>query len=226
MINLLNIVNFKYVFIVLPNFFINPTDWQSILTTVCFYFLMEINPLNYFRNLIVIDSLWYLFDGLLTPMFSIYLSNFGSLEDIGISYAFISMTQGFFSLFSDEAADFFGPVKTILIISVFLFFKTLCFVFVTNIYQIFFLQIMGGILYAIQLPAYDAVKAVLAGKKKVVEQFSRYNSAVNFAIGIGALLSGVITLNFGFKALFVLLAFSNLAYGLSITYLVRLDKKV
>lgn len=181
---------------------------------------------RYFRNITLLDSFWYLFDAILAPMFSIFLSGFGTLEDIGISYAFISMTQGFFSLFSDEAVDFFGPVKTIFVISILLSVKMLCFLFVTNIYQIFFLQIMEGIMYAIQVPAYDALRAVLVGKKRIVEKFSNYDSAVSFAIGIGALLSGVITLNFGFKALFILLSFAHLIYGILLLYFVKLDKKI
>ena len=172
----------------------------------------------------LIDALWFFLDGFIAPVFAIFINQFGSLEEVGMAFAIISITKGIVSLFAGRISQKIGITRVILFVNIVFFFRALSFIFVTNVYQIFFLQFIAGILSAIESPTYQALKAILVKRKKAAEQFGVYNCWTNMAVGIGALFSGIVATEFGFNSLFVILAAANLIYGLGVYFFVKIKK--
>lgn len=77
------------------------------------------------------------------------------------------------------------------------------FIFATNVYYLFFLQILLGLGEAFGTPAFDAIFAEHLDDGRHIEEYSDWKLVLNAATGIGTIIGGVIATKFGFQWLFI-----------------------
>ena len=178
-----------------------------------------------FKILTFFDSLWYFTSYLLAPMMAIFINKFGSLEDVGVSYAIISISSALASLFSDEIVGKYNLGKTILIVNFLSAIRILFYTKVGSLWDIFILQFIGGVLSAIEYPASRTLMTIIADKKvsnkHLTEQYGAYNFYVSLTSALGAIISGYIVTAHGYNFLFIVFAVSHIIYGTGIYFTMR-----
>jgi len=178
------------------------------------------------RNLVIAESFWSFGTGLFFPIFAIYSSQVGGdILDAGIAAAiFIFVT----SLLEYPIGKWLDRFKEKWFIVADYFLEALVFigyVFVTNIYQLFFLQVILGIANAIGDPAWES----LYGKSTPSEHSGSAWANSHLYIGIfnsfGILLGAIIVKKYGFPAVFVIGAAFSFIAGLLTIYRIKVYDK-
>ena len=170
-----------------------------------------------FKRLTFIDTLWYFFFGLAAPFISIYFNQFGGLEEVGISIAFLYIMKGIVSLISINALKTIDIKKVFVSSQIFEGVRLICFIFVNNIYWVYFLQFLGGITGGFILPAYTKI-LVKIGEDESDTAFRKRTGFTQIALGISALLAGFLINFFGYAPIFIAWGLTEIFYGLYIYF--------
>ncbi len=96
------------------------------------------------------------------------------------------------------------------------------YLFVTNPFTLFLVQVMIGIGAAVSTPAYDSIYSSNLDKGKYASEWGVWESMNNVSLGLSALAGGAIASFFGFNALFIAMFAISL---IATAYSLRLLKK-
>ena len=142
--------------------------------------------------------------GLVGPIYPIYvLKRFSAtIIDTGILYAIFCIVAAVFKAPAGRLADRQGKVK-IFLLGVFLGVACmLSYIFAYDVIQLYVIEFISGLSYALQRPALLALMADLSNRKNRGFMMGFFDSAYDIAEAAAAVLSVVIVSQLGFDALF------------------------
>lgn len=169
------------------------------------------------KRLLMIDSTYAFFYGLAQPFIVIFFNNFGSLEEVGISVALLLIIQGIVSLITSKFISKLGSKRILLISQALEGIRIVLFLFVTNVYQVYFLQIVGGIFKGFNIPAYNNLYVNVC-RDESSTSIGTMSSTTNIAYGVSALIGGLIIGEFGYMPAFILWAAQEVVYGVYVYF--------
>ena len=168
--------------------------------------------------LLLIYSTIVLSAEMITPLFSSYVEFLGgNLQDSGILFSVLLIVNGILVLIFGKLEDVFKNLELWLSFSLFLkFIAYLSLLFISNVFQFVFIQILLGISEAILVPSLWSLYTKLV-KEHHAEKWGIAESTYCFSAAFGGILGGFIAQNFGFKILIVVITtFSFLSFLLSL----------
>ncbi|MFH1332200.1 MAG: MFS transporter [archaeon] len=159
------------------------------------------------KRLIFVETIFLFGFGLFGPIYAIFVEKIGgNILDVGIAYFIFLVCMATFELPMGKLADKYGR-KWFLAFAYFLAGLTfLGYIFVENIYHIFFLQVLYGATLAIGDPAWDAWFSRSLDRSKESFEWALFHMSTGYAEAISALIGGAIGYFIGFKTLFVISA--------------------
>jgi len=89
----------------------------------------------------------------------------------------------------------------------------LLFQFVDSVFSLFLIQILIGMGEAIYSPAFDKLYSQHLDQGKFGTEWGTWESMYYFTTAFGALLGGLLVTQFGFSALFLIMAFLSFSSG-------------
>lgn len=148
----------------------------------------------------------------LTPILAIFVQNIGEKNVLFVGYAFAAsfMTQGILSVIFGKLADKYGRKKFLILGNLIFCAVPFIYIFITNVYQIILVSILGGIGLGMAQPAYYALFAEKMKQGKRGSGYGIWNSGITFVTGVGALVGASIAQFLGFQALFVFMGIIQL----------------
>lgn len=167
------------------------------------------------KILIFVESIFLFGFGLFGPIYAIFVEKIGgNILDVGAAYAIFLICMSTLELPMGRLADKYGR-KFFLAAGYFIStFAFLGYIFVKDIYQLFFLQVLYGVSLAVGDPAWDAWFSKSLDKAKESFEWALFHMSTGYAEAASALIGGVIGYFIGFKTLFVISACLALISGL------------
>jgi MFS family permease len=169
------------------------------------------------KNLIQINSFYSFLTGFVEPFIVIFFNEFGSLEEVGISVSILMIIQGIISLFSSKYLFKIGIRKIILFTQIFESLRILGFIFAQNVFHIYIIQILGGIIKGFNSPAY-ANLFVDVCQDESTKSIAQHTSLTTIMYGLSVLAGGFMIGFFGYKIIFLIWAFQELIYGIYVFF--------
>jgi MFS family permease len=155
------------------------------------------------------------------PLYAIFVEKIGGgiLEASGV-YAAQAITIGILIFLLGKIEDRIDKRK-ILILGYFMQFVGIAsYIFVQNVAQLFVVQIYLGIAAAITIPAFDAFYSSSLDRGKESSEWSIWESGTRIIAALAAIAGGFIAAEFGFRYLFVWMAFfSGIAAFITLLFL-------
>lgn len=142
--------------------------------------------------------------GLVGPIYPIYvLRRFSAtIIDTGILYAIFCIVAAAFKAPAGKLADKYGKVKVYLAGVTLSITCMLSYILASNIAQLYLIEFLSGLSYALERPALLALMAELTTRRNSGFLMGLFDSAYDLAEAAAAVLSVMIVAQFGFEALF------------------------
>lgn len=169
------------------------------------------------RNLILINSFYNFFYGLVEPFIAIYFNQFGDISEVGISIAMLYIMQGLISLFTSQIISKIGARKIVLFAQIFEGLRIFGYIFAQNIYWVYTLQIIGGIIQGFNQPAYSNLFVDVC-RDESSKSVGLHSSIVTLSYGVSALLAGFLINAFGYAPVFFMWGVQEIIYGVYIYF--------
>jgi len=159
---------------------------------------------------------------ILGPVYAIFVEGIGggSLVNVGIAYAASLFATAVFSIPFSRLSDKRGRKNVIILGSLVYLPIPFLYPFVSNVVQVFILQIWSGISSAIGDPVWGALLAEATTKKKRGRQYGFLYATNQFTAGTAALIGGIIAQFLGFRYTFFLVGILSLI-GTSVIFFVE-----
>jgi MFS family permease len=177
------------------------------------------------RILITVSTLMNFVIGMFSPFYAIFVLKIGGdIAFAGLSWAVFEVVCGVLMLLFTRwglrvrEQELLIALGFILRSGVFL-----SYAFMTTMTQLLLTQVLWGIAAAIGIPAFDAVFAAHTSKDGSIAEWGGLEGVTSIAIGIAALLGGLVIKSFGFTSIFIGMA--ALTFGLGV-YIWRLPREV
>lgn len=178
------------------------------------------------RKILLLSDAFYLFSGgLLGPIYALYVRKLGGdLLDASGAFALFMLTAGVVVFLLAFWEDKSKHLKKFVIGGYGLhLIGSFGYLFVASPLSLFIVQIILGLAVALKDPAYDALFSA-SDKKHLALAWGEWEAVDYIALGLSALLGGVIADRFGFNVLlFCMFFFSIAAFAVA---LVLLSKNV
>jgi MFS family permease len=168
---------------------------------------------NDLKHLIRINSFYNFLSGFVEPFIVIFFNEFGSLEEVGISMALLIIFEGFISMISSKHLLKIGIKKIILITQIFESLRIIGFIFASNVYHVYILQIFGGMFKGFNSPAYTNLFVDVC-KDESSKNIGKHSGLTTIMYGLSVLLGGFMLSFFGYRLMFAVWAFQELIYGI------------
>lgn len=177
------------------------------------------------RILLATNGVILLAGYMLGPIQAIFVEKIGGdIFDASLASSIFALVAGILTLISGKFADKIKENELILVLGHLVvatgFFG---YIFVSNVWQLFLVQVLVGTGEAIYYPVYDAIYSKHLRRHKEGVEWGAWEAMDYFANAIGAIVGGVLATILGFKVLFAIMSFMTFLAGL---YIWRLDRKV
>lgn len=191
-------------------------------------FLATILPHNHLnrslRILIMVNTGMVFVMGLFAPFYAVYVEKIGgTVAFAGLSWAMFSVVAGvLILLFSKwelqvKEQELLLAVGYLIRAVVFL-----SYAFIDSLPQLMFTQVLWGVAAALGTPAFDAIyHSHTASDHSSIIQWGSWEGFSHIAIGLAALIGGVLIQAFGFSAVFIGMSLVSFALGLYVWKLPR-----
>ncbi|MBI2523544.1 MFS transporter [Candidatus Woesearchaeota archaeon] len=161
---------------------------------------------------LISNSFFVLAMGMLGPIYAIFVKQIGGdVMDAGISWSAFTITSGLGMLFIGKIQDTLKKEKMMITLGYSL--QSLAFLgyyFVSNMAQLYIMQIILGISIMVQLPVFNSFYTKYLEDGKFASQWAAWGG-INFIItGIAALVGGFLVKIFSFKTLFLVMFLTSL----------------
>lgn len=157
------------------------------------------------KLLIAADLAFVIGSGLYGPIYAIFVEHIGGdLLDVGIAYFIFLITMATLEIPAGKMADKYGRKKFLAAGYLLLAFTIIGYIFITNKYQLFLIQMLGGVALAIADPAWEGWFSSHIDKKESSFDWGIYHATLSYGAAFSALLGGIIAKFAGFKLLFML----------------------
>lgn len=173
------------------------------------------------RRLTLIVTLSFLSSlgmGLLGPIYPLFVLNrFSvSLVDVGFLLTAFGLSSALFKIIAGKMVDAYGKEKIFLIGVLVGAICSIAYIFASNVAQLYLLELLSGISYALEDPARLAMIAEAGGRKRRGLIFGISESAYEIAGSLAALIAVAIATNFGFESVFITCSGCQIMSGLVI----------
>ncbi len=155
------------------------------------------------KFLILAEVIFVFGAGLYGPIYAIFVNNVGGdILDAGAAYAFFLIAMATLEYPVGKLMDRYG--KKYFLAAGYLLATAVIFgyIFVNSIMELFILQILMGVAFAIGDPAWDAWFSNIVPKKKSGFDWAVFHMVSGYSAGISALIGGAIAKYLGFSILF------------------------
>lgn len=177
--------------------------------------MIKLTKQQIFRILLIENFLFEFGAGLYGPIYAIYVERIGgTLLTAGIAWSIFLISLGVFGFVVSKFIDRFNIKKVTILTSILHALLIFCYVFVSNVYQLYLLQLLTGIIGAINFPVWDAWFTRMQESEKRGGSFALMHATNNLGRGLAALLGSSIAYFFGFKMLFIVSAVTVLISSL------------
>ena len=176
------------------------------------------------RVLLITNGLILISAAMLGPIYALFVERVGGdLLDASIAGFLFAISAGLMTFASGKFSDKIRHSEIIIVLGYFLmgtgFFL---YQFVDSITFLFSIQVLIGLGEAIYAPAFDRLYSMHLDKGKQGTEWGVWESMYYFTMAFGALIGGLIVTQFGFNAIFIIMA--ALSY-ISASYLYLLSPK-
>ena len=159
--------------------------------------------LGNFRVLLLSTSILSFAEGLFMPFYIVFLQQFGgSIEQFGFSVGLLSLTGAITSYYSGKHSDVFGR-KPLLIIG-FLSFGliVLAYTLITEIWQLYILQVLNGSIGALIYTMTTALLGDLTKKASRGTDIGKFHAVVGILAALAMMGGGIVVGSQGYKVIF------------------------
>ena len=164
------------------------------------------------RLFLTSNSFFVLATGMFGPIYAIFVQEIGGdILAAGISWAIFMIISGIGILFMGNIQDKMKKDKPSILIGYAL--ESLGFLgyyFISNVAQLFLVQVLLGISTVIKTPAYDSFYTKYLEKGKFASQWAAWEGVWYIVAGIAALIGAFLAKIFSFKILFLVMFFISL----------------
>lgn len=159
------------------------------------------------RTLIAIMTLSMLYSigvGLLGPIYPIFVINrfSASIWDIGLLYALFGFVTSLFQLIAGKLADNYGRERVFFAGVMIGAFCSISYIFASSLKQLYLIEFMFAISYALQRPSMLALVVDLSDIKSRSTVLGLFESIYGIIEALAALLATIIVTRIGFEILF------------------------
>lgn len=170
------------------------------------------------RLFLFADGIYALAFGMLGPIYAVFVQRIGGdILEAGAAWAIFMIVSGVGMLFMGKLQDKLSRDKSVLVVGYAL--RSLGFLgyyFVSNVPQMFILQVFLGLSVVIISPATYSFYAKYVDSKKLAFQWIAWESTWFILQGIAALIGSFLASLFGFKTLFlVMFVFSLISLAIA-----------
>ncbi len=170
-----------------------------------------------FKKLTLIDTFWNFMIGLIAPFITIFFNEFGGFDEVGVSVAILLIIKGFTCFLTGRFLNKNNTKKILLISQIAESGRILLFLFAQNIYWVYGIQLIGGVVNGFITPAYSKL-FVDVGKEEKGKSFSDRSGIITISMGVSALISGFLINFFGYALIFIIWSIAEFIYGLYIYF--------
>ncbi len=158
------------------------------------------------KILLVGSGLWYLGEGMLGPLFTIFAQNIGGdILEISWAWATYLLVMGVLNIILGKYSDHWNKEKVMVwgygLNAVF----TFGYLFVSSPFHLFFVQAGLGVATALATPTWDALYAKHEDRKKDGSAWGLAAGIPDIVIGIAIILGGLVINYFSFTLLFIIM---------------------
>lgn len=177
------------------------------------------------RILLITNALILIASYMLGPIYAIFIEDIGgNLLDASFAGATFALSAGITSLLSGRMSDKVNRPELVVVFGYILIgIGYILYIFVNSIWFLLVCQVVIGLGEAIYSPAFDRVYSGHLTENKIGREWAAWESMNYFSAAVGALIGGLIAVNFGFDTLFTIMASLCL---LSALYIYKLPKTV
>ncbi len=164
-----------------------------------------------------VSSFWYLAIGLLGPFYVIYVQEIGgSVETLGMAFGIMVVAQSVTSIFAGKISDKFGRKPFLLLIGYLNAVIFLAYTMISNLTQLYAIQMVWGMVDAIDVVVTQAFLADMTKKSDRGMKIGKFQTVVGLSRGLSIMIGGYIVGMYGIEIIFYI---SALSYALSTTAL-------
>lgn len=160
------------------------------------------------KILFVSNGIFVLATSLLGPLYALYVEKINKgILNISVSWAVFLISATIFTFIISKIGDHHrkdGFLITGYLIRAVVW---IMYIFVSNMPQLILLQILLGLGEAIGTPTFDAIFAEHLEDHHHVEEYSDWSLIRNISTALGTIGGGLVVSSFGFKPLFIFMAF-------------------
>ena len=160
--------------------------------------------------------------GMFYPIYAIYVQRIGGdLLDAGTAWSIFMIISGVGILFMGKIQDKLKHDKSVMILGYLtMSLAFLGYYFVSNVNQLFLVQVILGISTVIVTPAHDSFYTKYLEKGKFASQWAAWEATWFIVTGIAAVTGAFLAKMFDFKILFLVMFFTSLV-GLFLSTLLK-----
>ena len=177
------------------------------------------------RILITLSMVMNFVIGMFSPFYAIFVARIGGdVAFAGFSWAVLEVVCGVLTLLFVKWELRVREQELLMVLGYML--RAVVFVsyvFMDSMTQLVLTQIVWGIAIAIGAPAFDAVYASHTSKESSIAEWGGLEGMISIAIGLAALVGGLVIKEFGFTYIFATMAFVCFLQGV---YVLRLPREV
>ena len=158
--------------------------------------------------LLFVDSLVLLAGAMIGPIYALFVDKIGGdLLTASITFAVFSIVSGIATFLIGKFEDLMKEQELALGGGYFLSgLAYIGYLLVQSPFHLFLTQVLLGIGTALLKPAFDALMSKHLDQNRAASQWGAWESMNSVTLGIGAVIGGIIVINFGFPTLFVTMA--------------------
>ena len=163
-----------------------------------------------YRIYLISNIIISLVGGVFGPFYILFVQQKGGgVENFGLALGFLLLTQSIVSYFAGKYSDISGR-KPLLILQGYLFsIVILSYLFIVQIWQLYLLQIINGLLGGIEVAVGSSFLADITETKNRGRMIGKYQAIVGITTAIAMMLSGYFVALTGIKTIFIIMAIAN-----------------
>jgi len=163
---------------------------------------------NALKSLFIYNGIFVMAAAMLGPLYAIYVVKFvDGITAVSISWAAFLISTSFFTYLVSRNGDGLREKEYLLLAGyVMRILSWILLIFVHSLWALVFVQILLGLGESLGTPSFNALFADHLDKNKYIKEYSTWSLIANLTSAVGILAGGFIVNNFGFKALFILMA--------------------
>lgn len=175
------------------------------------------------RILLVTNSLILIASAMIGPIYALFVEKIGGdLLDASYAFGLFALVAGLVTLVSGRYSDRLKEPELIVVAGYMIMgLGFLGYLLVNSIWTLLIIQVIIGLGGAVYSPAFDAVYSQHLDGHKSGREWGAWEALNYFSTAAGAVLGGLIAVQFGFNVLFVVMALFCFISGIYIYFLPR-----